>query len=133
MNWHDTDSDTTLAEAQDLVAAAAPTPRIRPKRGWPAGDHRISINTGRELIERRRRAAQVSGGAFKRADVERLLQQTGCVGMRIYYGMHADGQPCFVLVGVDQYGEELLDGELLEQNYPCPPFCPVGPSLGRAG
>jgi hypothetical protein len=49
--------------------------------------------------------------------------------MRIYYGMHPDGQPALVLVGVDEYGEEMLDGELAEKSFPCPPFCPIGPSL----
>ncbi len=52
--------------------------------------------------------------------------------MRIYYGMHPDGAPCLVLVGVDQHGEEILEGELLEKNFPCPPFCAIGASL-RSG
>jgi hypothetical protein len=80
-------------------------------------------------VDRRRRATEPPAGAFKREALERLLNQTGCAGIRIYYGMHPDGQPALVLVGVDEYGEEMLDGELAERSFPCPPFCPGGPSL----
>jgi len=126
------DHATTLTEARAATAPSAPTPRIRPKRGWPAGDHKIAITEARELVDRRRRAAEQPAGAFKREALERILDQTGCAGIRIYYGMHPDGQPALVLVGVDQYGEEMLDGELAERSYPCPPFCAFGPSLRAA-
>ena len=116
------DQTTTLTGAEAAV-------RIRPKRGWPAGDHKVTIGEARDLVDRRRRAAEQPAGAFKREAFERILNQTGCAGIRIYYGMHPDGQPALVLVGVDQYGEEMLDGELAEKNYPCPPFCTFGPSL----
>ena len=123
MNWQASDPDPRLVQV--------PAPRIRPKRGWPEGDHKINIVEARDLIERRRRTAGVAGSAFKKSALERLLSQTGCAGARIYHGMQPDGQPCLVLVGLDERGEEMLDGELLERGYPCPPFCPIGPSLGQ--
>lgn len=123
------DQTSTLTEARAATAPSELTPRIRPKRGWPAGDHKIAITEARELVDRRRRAAEQPAGAFKREALERLLHQTGCAGIRVYYGMHPDGQPALVLVGVDEYGEEMLDGELAERSFPCPPFCPMGPSL----
>jgi hypothetical protein len=123
------DQTITLTDAQAAVASPDLAPRIRPKRGWPAGDHKVTITEARDLVDRRRRAAEQPAGAFKREALERILGQTGCVGMRIYYGMHPDGQPALVLVGVDEYGEEMLDGELAERSFPCPPFCPIGPSL----
>lgn len=123
------DQSITLTDAQATVAAPQLAPRIRPKRGWPEGDHKVSITEARELVDRRRRVAEQPAGAFKREALVRLLNQTGCAGVRIYYGMHPDGQPALVLVGVDEYGEEMLDGDLVERNYPCPPFCPIGPSL----
>jgi hypothetical protein len=123
------DQTTTLTEAQATVAATDLAPRIRPKRGWPEGDHKVTITEARDLVDRRRRAAEQPAGAFKREAFDRILAQTGCVGIRIYYGMHPDGQPALVLVGVDEHGEELLDGELAEKNFPCPPFCTIGPSL----
>ena len=129
MNFPQDDQTTTLSAAKATVEPADLAPRIRPKRGWPEGDHKVTIGEAREFVERRRRAFEQTGGAFKKSALERLLNQTGCVGMRIYYGMHPDGQPAIVLVGVDQYGEEMMDGELLEDSFPCPPFCPIGPSL----
>ena len=69
------------------------------------------------------------GTVIPRAALERILNQTGCAGIRMYYGRHPDGQPALVLVGVDEWGEEMLDGELAERSFPCPPFCPMGPSL----
>ena len=132
MSFTRDDQSTTLTDAQATVASPELAPRIRPKRGWPEGDHKIAIGEAREMIDRHRRAAERSGGAFKKSALERLLNQTGCVGMRIYYAMHPDGQPALILVGVDENGEELMDGELLEKNFPCPPFCPTGPSLRHA-
>lgn len=129
MSFPQDDQTTTLSAAKATVEPADLAPRIRPKRGWPEGDHKVTIGEARELVERRRRAFEQTGGAFKKSALERLLNQTGCAGIRIYHGMHPDGQPALVLVGVDEYGEEMLDGELAERNYPCPPFCPVGPSL----
>jgi hypothetical protein len=123
------DQTITLADAEAAVASPDLAPRIRPKRGWPEGDHKVTITEARDLVDRRRRAAEQPAGAFKREALDRILGQTGCAGIRIYYGMHPDGQPALVLVGVDEYGEEMLDGELAEKNYPCPPFCPLGPSL----
>jgi len=123
------DQTTTLTDAQAAVASPRLAPRIRPKRGWPEGDHKVTITEARDLVDRRRRVAEQSAGAFKREAFERILCQTGCAGIRIYYGMHPDGQPALVLVGVDESGEEMLDGALAEKNSPCPPFCTFGPSL----
>ena len=123
------DQSVTLTEAQTALGGTELAPRIRPKRGWPEGDHKVTITEARDLVDRRRRAAETPAGAFKREALERLLNQTSCAGIRIYYGMHPDGQPALVLVGVDEWGEEMLDGELAEKSYPCPPFCPMGPSL----
>lgn len=126
------DQATTLSSVPQPSVHSNPAIEARPRRAWPEGDHKIAIGEAREMVDRYRRAVQRSGGAFKKSALERLLNQTDCVGMRIYYGMHPDGQPALILVGVDENGEELLDGELLEQNFPCPPFCPTGPSLRRA-
>ena len=101
-------------------------------RSWPQWDHDITLDHAREMIARRRRAVQVNGGAFEKDVLLRLLDQPGCTGARIYYGMHEDGQPALVIAGVDAHGEELVNGVLLEYTYPCPPFCPIGPSLRHA-
>ena len=129
MNWPSADQSTTTPEATLTIGRQLATHVENRDRTWPPGNHQIDIGYARELISRRRRVAMEAGGAFKRAALERLLNQPGCVGMRIYYGIHADGRPALVLVGVDEHGEELIRGALLEDHYPCPPFCPIGPSL----
>jgi hypothetical protein len=43
--------------------------------------------------------------------------------VRYYYAQERDGRPVLVLVGVDQYGNDLVDGFMLERSIPCPPFC----------
>lgn len=132
MNWQADDHATTQDEAQQTVTRRRPSHVENLDRTWPQGDHSITLEEAREMIARRRRAAMESGGAFEKDALMRLLSHPQCAGMRIYYGMHPDGRPCLVLVGVDQHGEEILEGELLEKNYPCPPFCAIGPSL-RSG
>jgi hypothetical protein len=133
MNWPLEPQTTTLVDAQALVATPEVAPDRSPARPWPEGNHDISFTEARRLIARRQRAVQQSASAFKKDALLRLLNQTGCVGVRMYHAMQEDGRPCLVLVGLDENGEELLDGELVEKGFPCPPFCPSGPSLGRSG
>lgn len=130
MNWPHEAPTTTLAEVQAMVTTPDVAPRTLPDRSWPDGDHKVNIIEARRLIARRQRAVQISGFAVKKEPLLRLLNQTGCVGVRAYQAMEADGRPTLVMVGVDEHGEELLDGVLLEHMMPCPPFCPRGASLG---
>jgi len=131
MSWSHEEQTISTTEARATVARQ-PKHIENHDRTWPEGQHDIDLAYGRELIARRRRAVMENGGAFKREPLDRLLAQPGCVGIRIYYGMHADGRPALVLVGVDEHGEELIQGVVMEQHYPCPPFCPIGPSLRSA-
>ncbi|HTR21195.1 MAG TPA: hypothetical protein VMH88_10110, partial [Gemmatimonadales bacterium] len=127
MNWPHEEQTITPSDSQAAIARRHPSHVENLDRTWPVGEHDIALAEARELIARRRRIAMESGGAFKKEALDRLLAQPGCVGMRIYYGVHPDGRPAMVLVAVDEHGEELLKGALLEQHYPCPPFCPIGP------
>jgi hypothetical protein len=61
---------------------------------------------------------------FHAKAVQDLLAQAGCVGVRIYHGRNQDGTNAMVLVGVDAKGNDMSGGTLLEQHFPCPPFCP---------
>jgi hypothetical protein len=45
------------------------------------------------------------------------------MGLRFYQGRNADGSFAMVLVGVDDTGNDMTDGDILEQHYPCPPYC----------
>ncbi len=71
----------------------------------------------------------MKAGAFARDQVLQLLNQTGCVGIRIYHGRIPDGSPSLVLAGIDGSDNDLTKGMLLEQLWPCPPICPTASTL----
>ncbi len=63
------------------------------------------------------------GGYFHRKDLDDLLAQPGCAGLRYYYGRKADDQNSLILVGVDKEGNDLVQGVVMEDGFLCPPFC----------
>lgn len=89
-------------------------------------DHRIPLKEAAEQTRRQRgRRPTEPGdvGAFTAKAVRELLEQPGCVGMRYYHGRNAKGERSLLLVGVDADGNDLVDGIVLNDIYPCPPFC----------
>ncbi|MDZ7372452.1 MAG: hypothetical protein ONB23_00655 [candidate division KSB1 bacterium] len=89
-------------------------------------DHSISLQEASKLTANyRRRAGEkaVLGGYFGREAIERILAQERCVGIRYYFAETDKGQPTVVLVGVDEKGEDLVEGFLAEVSWPCPPYC----------
>lgn len=65
--------------------------------------------------------------------VNRLLATSGCVSLRIYYGMKEDDQVDAILVAVNAEGEDILpelklagagDPVILEDGFRCPTDCP---------
>ena len=95
----------------------------------PPRDHRISLGEA-SMLTRRHRAAGVGehGGAFHADQVIAMLNQPGCVALRIYYGMSEEGKPALLLVGVDQNDTDMT-GTVLEYHVPCPPFCGLASQL----
>jgi hypothetical protein len=93
----------------------------------PQRDHKITLADARTLLQRQKTAAAQGaerGGMFHAKGVQELLAQPGCVGVRFYHGRNQDGTSAIVLVGVDTKGNDISGGTLLEQHFPCPPFCP---------
>lgn len=64
-------------------------------------------------------------------NVEQILNQENCVGLRIYNGYDNEKQRMsLVLVGVDVSGKEILEkGIIFDDMSVCPPFCPIDGSL----
>jgi hypothetical protein len=91
----------------------------------PQRDHTISLQDAAALTKRYRETSTdgFQAGAFHKDQVVKLLNQPGCVGLRIYYGRDATGAPNLVLAGIDGTDSDLTDGVLLELQWPCPPFC----------
>jgi hypothetical protein len=93
----------------------------------PSRDHKITLADARTLLQRHRTAVAQGaerGGMFHAKAVRDLLAQPGVVGLRYYHGRKADGSAATVLVGVDANGNDMSSGTVLEEHYPCPPFCP---------
>jgi hypothetical protein len=67
--------------------------------------------------------------------IQKILDQSGCVGIRIYYALDDNGEKKLLLVGVDSKGENLLpleggrtddDGDIVaDYSWPCPDYCPA--------
>lgn len=91
----------------------------------PPRNHRITLEEAAAHTKRHRDAKvhDIKAGAFHKDQVLELLNQPGCVGLRIYHGRDKSGSPTFVLAGIDQADNDLSAGTLLEINYPCPPYC----------
>ena len=91
----------------------------------PPRDHSISLAAAAALTKRHRDAkpGAEKSGAFHKDQVLKLLDQPGCVGLRIHYGRNADGTQALVLTGIDGAASDLTGGTILEQHLPCPPYC----------
>lgn len=91
----------------------------------PKKDHRISLPEAAALTKGHRtaHAGMPKAHLFHREAFESLLAQPGCAAIRIYHGKDAKGEQHFVMVGVDQQGADLTSGGVMQQSYPCPPYC----------
>ena len=59
-----------------------------------------------------------------------ILEQENCIGMRIYDGYDSDTKKeNRVIVGVDQKGEDMIEGVIIEELVSCPNYCPKSSSL----
>ena len=52
-----------------------------------------------------------------------LLNQEGCVGIRIYYAINDEGRKVLVFVGADCNENDMESGLLLDDGIPCPIKC----------
>jgi len=91
-------------------------------------DHSISLNEAAALTRNYRDSVPpgtVISGYFSHDGLSKILDQSACVGVRIYYALSESGDPKFVLVGAKADGDDLYKGELAEHSVDCPPFCPT--------
>lgn len=90
--------------------------------------HKIPLSEASAQVKRSG-GGGLKGGMFLRKDLDELLAQPGCAGVRYYYGLDANGQDTLIVVGVDQNGDDMVNGVLIDGHFPCPPFCGGGNSL----
>jgi hypothetical protein len=63
---------------------------------------------------------------YGKAKVAQILQQQGCVGLRVYYAIDDQGLPVLVLIGTDAEGNDIESSLILERGIICPPNCGGG-------
>ena len=97
----------------------------------PPRKHVISREEARGFMQRRPPGLTERGGHFPREVVDQLLAQTGCAGIRFYFGTKSDGSLALVLVGIDENEKDMTDGVMIEDHFPCPPFCDESSALLR--
>lgn len=75
-------------------------------------------------------SGMVNSETFSKESVSALLNQPGCVSLRIYYGKKNDDTIHTILVGVDETGADMIQTSdlILEEGQRCPPECPTPPS-----
>ena len=65
-----------------------------------------------------------------KVNVNSILNQTDCIGIRIYNGYDVDlSRLNLVLVGVDKDGKDMTDGVIMDQMKTCPSYCDTSSSL----
>ncbi len=97
-------------------------------------DNEISYNDAAQLTQNYRDAQTpgsnyVKGEYFSKASLESVLDQSECVGIRIYYGLDENNVQRLVIVGVDANENDLVTGVILEHGIMCPPICGVPNNL----
>ncbi|MCJ8164525.1 hypothetical protein MKJ04_06675 [Pontibacter sp. E15-1] len=63
---------------------------------------------------------------FGREILQKILDQEGCVGIRMYYGLDDAGNKQLVLIGANADGEDQEEGTVADRSKVCPPDCVVG-------
>jgi hypothetical protein len=68
---------------------------------------------------------------FDRSALDQLLKKDGCAKIRIYFGLDEVNQVRVIMVAVDAKDQDIIsttnseeDGDILENGYRCPTFCP---------
>jgi len=57
--------------------------------------------------------------------INSVLQQTGVMGIRFYYGQEDNGTRNLILVGTDANENDMTTGIIIETGIPCPSKCGV--------
>ncbi|HTO73723.1 MAG TPA: hypothetical protein VMJ30_07885 [Gemmatimonadales bacterium] len=102
----------------------------------PPRDHSITLAEAMAHTRRFREAnpspkTEKAVMFWRGGGLDELMAQSGCAGIRIYFGRDPGGAGAMVVVGVDIRGGDLSGGPILEEGLPCPPWCP--PSSPLAG
>ena len=60
---------------------------------------------------------------FGRNAIETLLAHPDATGVRYYHGLDARQHEHMILVAVDAMGNDIINGDIFQRAFPCPPIC----------
>lgn len=86
----------------------------------------ITLQEGKDYIANfgKKYPEEVKGFFMGKNNINKVLEQEGCIGIRIYNGYEATEQRMNqVFVGVDASGSDMTEGVILDRSYPCPSYC----------
>ncbi len=91
-------------------------------------DRFISLKEAREVTrDFTLKTDSVISHLFEGVKVAQVLNQEKCHGVRVYHGKHRDGlfknMHAIIMIGVDEFNNDMADGLILELSTTCPPFC----------
>jgi hypothetical protein len=93
----------------------------------------VSLETASALTRqfRENHSNERKGGYFSRKTLQDLLEQSNCVGARIYYANENTGQMTMVMVGVTSDENDIVgNGALIfDRCIPCPDRCAIDSPL----
>jgi len=77
----------------------------------------------------RNTGAAIYAHFYGRNILHQILDQPGCMGIRIYYAQDGSGASQMILVGVGADEGDLCNGVVAEMGRPCPNYCGVNSPL----
>lgn len=86
----------------------------------------ITLEDGAAMTARYRSSVEpgtVTGQFVGKEKLIQILNQPGCVGIRMYYGLDEHNENSVVAVGVDSNENDITSGYIIDYFIKCPPRC----------
>ena len=61
--------------------------------------------------------------AISKEFIARILNQSDCEGLRIYFGINGQGKQTLVAIGIDELKNDMCDGLIADGMVTCPADC----------
>ena len=95
--------------------------------------HVISLDEAKSMTHAYQNAAQFQGltvaSMIDKDAYQQVMDQPGCFNIRTYFALNEAGTLTIVVVGVDDNGEDMTGGVLLNMATDCPVACPTNSEL----
>ncbi|MDI1234734.1 MAG: hypothetical protein PSX81_10670 [bacterium] len=97
-----------------------PNPNITPNTGG-----QISLPSAIQWTTnfRNQNPTAVKAHFFGNVIINEILNQPGCIGLRLYNAIDDNNQPQILLVGVDNNNNDMTNGIIADMSQPCPTQC----------